>query len=441
MGEIDPILNAAARLVTHTTPLLDKDELAEFVESFVRRRDEFLEAVKDHGSPLYILEEDVLLRQAEKFKSAFSATVPDLKVFYAVKTNNNPAVAKALAQTGYGLDVSSGEELKLALDSGASEMVFSGPAKTMPELKLAVDNADRVTVLMDSFGELERLESVASEWDRTVRAGVRLTTDQNGLWRKFGVTLVDIPRFFKAAETRRHVMLIGLQFHVSWNMNPHNQVNFIRRLGQALKDLPEKYREQIEFLDIGGGYWPSQGEWLHPAGTPEGQLKKALDMSAGSPMVHHRVPSVPIETFSREIGKALEEHVFSSVNCTTFAEPGRWVVNDAMHILVTVVDRKADDLVIADAGTNTVGWERYESDYFPVINLTRPGTVEKECMILGSLCTPHDVWGYTYFGEDILPGDVLLIPTQGAYTYSLRQHFIKALPETVVWKSPIAKSD
>jgi len=441
VGEFDPILNAAARLLKHTTPLLDRDELAGFVESFARRREEFLQAAKTHGSPLYILEEDVLLGQAEKFTRAFGAVVPDLKMFYAIKTNNNPAVAKALARAGYGLDVSSGEELKLALESGASEMVFSGPAKTTPELTLAVEHADRVTVLMDSFGELERLETVASELDTTVRAGVRVTTDENGLWRKFGVTLADLPRFFKAAETRRHVKLSGLQFHVSWNMNPDNQVSFIRRLGEALKDLPEKYREQIEFVDIGGGYWPSQGEWLHPVGTPEGQVKKALDISAGSPLVHHRVPSVPIETFASEIGRALKEHVFSSVTCTIFAEPGRWLVNDAMHILVTVVDRKADDLVIADAGTNTVGWERYETDYFPVINLSRPGKVERECMVLGSLCTPHDVWGYSYFGEDILPGDVLLIPTQGAYTYSLRQHFIKALPATVVWNSHTAKSD
>jgi hypothetical protein len=48
-------------------------------------------------------------------------------------------------------------------------------------------------------------------------------------------------------------------------------------------------------------------------------------------------------------------------------------------------------------------------------------------MILGSLCTPHDVWGYGYFGDGIEPGDVLLVPSQGAYTYSLRQLFIKPL--------------
>jgi diaminopimelate decarboxylase len=99
-----------------------------------------------------------------------------------------------------------------------------------------------------------------------------------------------------------------------------------------------------------------------------------------------------------------------------------------MHIVLQVIDRKADDLVITDGGINMVGWERYEADYCPIINLSRPSPDEKECLVAGSLCTPHDVWGYSYFGDDIQAGDILLIPDQGAYTYSLRQQFIKPLP-------------
>jgi diaminopimelate decarboxylase len=102
-----------------------------------------------------------------------------------------------------------------------------------------------------------------------------------------------------------------------------------------------------------------------------------------------------------------------------------------MHILVRVVDKKERDLVITDAGTNAIGWERFEIDYFPVLNLSREGLAENSCDILGSLCTPHDVWGYCYFGSDIDVGDLLMIPCQGAYTYSLGQNFIKPLPRVV----------
>lgn len=51
-----------------------------------------------------------------------------------------------------------------------------------------------------------------------------------------------------------------------------------------------------------------------------------------------------------------------------------------MHILIQVVDCKDKDLVITDTGGNTVGWERYETDYCPVLNLTRPGLSQKNAI-------------------------------------------------------------
>ena len=141
------------------------------------------------------------------------------------------------------------------------------------------------------------------------------------------------------------------------------------------------------------------------------------------------MPATAIEEFADRISAAIHEHLFTVVpDCRICLEPGRWICNDAVHLLITVIDKKAPDLVITDAGTNAVGWERFETDYFPILNLTRPSLHEKPCHILGSLCTPHDVWGYMYFGDDIQPGDILMIPTQGAYTYSLKQNFIKPLP-------------
>jgi diaminopimelate decarboxylase len=255
-----------------------------------------------------------------------------------------------------------------------------------------------------------------------VRAGIRLTTDERGLWRKFGVPLSDLGGVFGAAARCPHVALRGLQFHTSWNLDASAQVAFIARLGEALGRLDARHRADIEFIDVGGGYWPARGEWLHPPGAPMGE----------PPARHDRRPAAPIEAFARAIGEALRRHVFPHVSCAIWAEPGRWLCHDAMHILLTVVDRKGGDIAITDGGTNAVGWERFETDYFPVINLSRPSLAERRCYVLGSLCTPHDVWGYFYHGEGIEPGDVLLVPTQGAYTYSLRQHFIKPLPKLAV---------
>ncbi len=413
-------------------PLLPREELMPFIEHYFNRRKAYLKQLKNHASFLYVLEPDVLLRRAAQFKTAFRRELPDSDFYYAVKSNNHPEVARTLLKSGFGLDVSSGLELQTAIDVNAKEIVFSGPGKMPQELALAVRNSSRVTVLLDSFGELHRLEKAAAVLKTKVRAGVRLTTNSDGLWRKFGIPPDQLAEFWRTARTCPHISLKGIQVHTSWNLTATSQTDTIALLGELLSRMPEILNENLAFIDVGGGYWPRQGEWLHPSAAPQEMLQKTSRHLSDESKIHLRFPAEPIEVFAQKIGQAIKRHIFPLTSCRIYFEPGRWICNDAMHLLMTVVDQKGEDLVITDAGTNAVGWERFETDYFPVLNLTRPALTEKPCYILGSLCTPHDVWGFSYFGRDIRVGDVLMIPTQGAYTYSLRQNFIKPVPEVVI---------
>jgi len=296
---------------------------------------------------------------------------------------------------------------------------------------IAVEYADRVTVLLDSLSELIKLDKIACEAGIKIRAGIRIATDQSGIWRKFGIQLASLPELLSKTPDYQNVNLTGLQFHISWNLNPGSQVKFIERLGSELGRINKEYLEQLIFIDIGGGFWPERGEWLQPAATPRGKISEADAVSDAGKGLHFRRTSEPISLFASEIAAALEKNLPANWHPTICMEPGRWLCDDAMHILLTVADRKAADLVITDGGINAVGWERYETDFYPVINLSQPAMEEHKCLVAGSLCTPHDIWGYSYFGEDIAEGDILLIPCQGAYTYSLKQEFIKPLPKCV----------
>ncbi len=420
-------------ILSRPTPELPGDNLRAFVKTYFDRRDRYLRILEDHRAPVYVLETSTLAAKARQFKTVFEKALDPVGFYYAVKSNNHPLVAKTLLAEHFGLDVSSGRELEMALELGAQDIIFSGPGKTHQELRLAAACSDRVVVLMDSFGELQRLETVAAELGRTVRCGVRLTVNAQGLWRKFGIGIEKLAGFWQAATQCPHVNLTGLQFHSSWNLSPQPQVDFIQILGAALMHMPKEFQQTIRFIDIGGGYWPDQGEWLHPWATPRGRLLEALGAPSETLEPHHCVASMPIEAYAEPLADAIKKHLLTVAPCRICLEPGRWICNDAMHLLLSVVDKKAPDLVITDAGTNAIGWERFESDYFPVLNLSRPALQERRCHILGSLCTPHDVWGYMYFGDGIEPGDRLMIPTQGAYTYSLRQNFIKPIPEVVVF--------
>ncbi len=420
-------------LLRHRTPLIPAETLQAFVAPFFHQRNLYSGVVQRHGSPLYLQELDTLRERARRFKTAFQAELPEVAFYYAVKCNNHPNISRVLLEEGFGLDVSSGRELEMALTLGAEKIIFSGPGKTDMELEQAAANTDRLSVMIDSSGEMHRLAAIANTLNRSIRCGVRICHNPAGLWRKFGIPLQDLPAFWEEASRYERINLAGLQFHTSWNLTPHAQTTFISELGKIVGSLSLDVRSQIQFVDIGGGYWPEQGEWLQPAATPEGALRKALGESPGPALHHHLLAAAPIEVFAGKIGAALSEHLFSLMPapCNIVLEPGRWICNDAVHLLMTVVDKKDDGIVITDAGTNAVGWERFESDYFPVLNLTRPGPTENSCLILGSLCTPHDIWGTGYFGNGIEPGDVLMIPTQGAYTYSLRQDFIKPIPHVV----------
>jgi diaminopimelate decarboxylase len=433
MDDMEKMLSRAAEACRPEPRRLDPATLREFVNSFLQKSTGFLDVVREHGTPLYLFDQTALLDRAAEFTAAFTKFVEAIDVYYAVKSNHYPDLVKAVADFGLGLDVSSGGELALALETGCDRIVFSGPGKTAGELKLAAVYGSRVTVLLDSFGELARLDRVAAEAKATVRAGVRLTTQETGLWRKFGVPLNRLEEMLRAPTP--NVQISGLQFHTSWNLDPSAQVAFIARLGDALAALPLELQQSIEFIDIGGGFWPDRGEWLTQGGTPKGRLAALADPVFRPSTEHFVRPAADIETFAREIGRAVTKSLRPHFTGKICVEPGRWLSDEAMHLLLRVIDKKAPDLVITDGGTNIIGWERFETEYSPVINLTRPGLEEHECLVLGSLCTPHDVWGQAFFGEDIQEGDVLLTPCQGAYTYSLRQQFIK--PWAMVAPCPI----
>jgi len=409
--------------------ILDPGELSSFVESFLNRRELFLKAVEDFGAPLFFIEDDILRNRAQAFRKAFSRFLPDIRIYYALKSNNHPEVARILVESGLGLDVSSGRELEIALETNCSEIIFSGPGKTPGELSRAGAYRDRVTLLIDSFGELERLGQLTGGYPEPIRCGVRLTVPGEGrLWTKFGIPPERLEEFIDAARLQPGIQFQGIQFHTSWNLDPSAQVSFLSLLAAVLKKLPTDKAAHINFIDIGGGFWPEEGEWLLPDNFPE----KGMSKDIREPMIHYRRPARAIEEFAAEIEKIFREKIFPFQKVQVRMEPGRWICHPALQILLRVIDLKSPDLAITDAGTNAVGWERYEREYFPVINLSRPSGKDHRCLIVGSLCTPHDIWGFSYHGNGIWEGDILLIPNQGAYTYSLRQDFIKPLPPAVI---------
>jgi diaminopimelate decarboxylase len=423
-----------SKLLSNRASVLAPDLIRNYIQSLLKERDILLESASRFATPQYFFDEPALAQSLSRFHEVFYKHLERFRVFYAVKSNSFPGLCKYVSDAGHGLDVSSGLELTMALSLGCRSILFSGPAKTEQELSLAIQNRDKVTLLMDSASEMERVARLVQESDLgavPLKVGFRLSGQHHGIWGKFGIPPERFPDLFARALTVRGLDPQGIQFHTSWNMGPQAQVKMIERVGACVKALPESAQPRLKFLDIGGGYWPERGEWLNPQNTLSGKLLQSLDPDFQFRPRHYYHPAKPLEYFAREISAVLRSQGKPISDLEIFMEPGRWLSSPAMRVLVKVIDKKEATVVIADGGINLLGWERPLFEFIPLLNLTRPSLREFPVRVFGNLCTPMDIWGTTLFGEGVENGDILLVPDQGSYTYSLRQSFIKPIARVV----------
>ncbi len=432
------------------------------VSQILGRRDEILRLASRVPTPLYAYDPASFRAALSEFSGAFGRHVPRHQAFFAVKSNHHPYLAADAVQAGFGLDVSSSRELELALAAGAERIVFSGPAKSAADLELALAHRDRVIVNIDSFRELELLGQITEQragrreaTDETristdegkgnvlsassaalpprIRAGVRIQTAEHGAWSKFGIPLAELPRFWRAAAQHPGISLEGIQSHLSWT---HDAAPYCRVIDEVARLLQKQFtpgeRAQLKFYDFGGGYRPHRIEGRYPTELPLGELIRVSDEASGETSrfaaPYYDQDSVPVEDYARQIGAALAVHLTPLLNCDFYSEPGRVLAARAMHLVMRVADKKHDGLAIVDGGIHMIGWERYLHVYAPVVNLTRPAMREIPVQICGSLCDPEDILGRYCFAESIEEGDVLVMPFQGAYTYSTAHNFIREIP-------------
>ena len=174
-------------------------------------------------------------------------------------------------------------------------------------------------------------------------------------------------------------------------------------------------RKNIQYIDFGGGFEPyrSEGVFL------KNQSKRQK---------YHILTPPTIEEYAQAIGDAIKKYLDPIVDATYLSEPGRYICNGAMHIVLSVANVKDKENCILNGGVNMVGWQRFENEYFPLINLTHPSKTEQPYRMWGNLCTTWDIWGYYCYAKKLLEKDVIIVPYQGALTYSLAQSFINDIP-------------
>src|SRR5260221_537632 len=132
---------------------------------------DLIDLAAEHGTPLYVYDEDTVRQRAAEVVSAMGGAG---EVLYSAKAFASPAFLRVVAEEGLGLDVVSAGEVELALRSGfpSDRIYFLGNNKSAEELHLAVKTG--CTIVIDGSYEFELLSRVVPEGSR-VRAELRIS--------------------------------------------------------------------------------------------------------------------------------------------------------------------------------------------------------------------------------------------------------------------------
>ncbi|MFE9578489.1 alanine racemase [Nocardia sp. NPDC006044] len=164
------------------------------------------------GGPFHVLYPPWVGRNIHGFRAVFEQSGIDGVIYYGKKANKSPAVARACAENGAGVDVSSTGELTAALAQGirGDELMVTGPAKSDELLWLAARHGALIAV--DDLGELERLAALGNS-ATPVRILLRVLPAASA--SRFGMTEHELEQALAALDGRGSIRLEGFSFHLS----------------------------------------------------------------------------------------------------------------------------------------------------------------------------------------------------------------------------------
>lgn len=226
-----------------------------------------VELARQFGTPLFVMDEAAIRDHCRRYRSAFEARYPDVKIAYASKAFLTTAMAKIIEDEGLWMDVASGGELYTARVAAfpAERLVFHGNNKSLNELREALDyGVGRIVV--DNLEELENLNRLASEagtpadillrctpgidphTHRRIRTGQEDT--KFGLGVKSGAALEAIRRALDLPGIRFR----GIHCHIgSQLLNADTHLEAIEVMTGFLRTVRDATGVTVEEMNVGGG--------------------------------------------------------------------------------------------------------------------------------------------------------------------------------------------
>jgi len=361
---------------------------------------------KQVGTPCYVYSRAMIEEQWRAFDVAFGEHAH--LVCYAVKANSNLAVLDILARLGSGFDIVSGGELERVLAAGGdpNKIVFSGVGKTAEEMRRALQVGIHC-FNVESKGELERLNQIASELGARAPVSLRVNPDVDarthpyiatGLKEsKFGIAIDQARALYMEARQMPHIEIAGIDCHIG------SQLTELAPFADALTRV------------------------LHLVGelSMNGIVLQHLDLGGGLGIRYHdETPPTRMEYVSA-IMRRLEKSRAAYRQLRILIEPGRAIVGNTGLLLTRVEYLKltqAKNFAIVDAAMNDLMRPALYHAWQEIAPLQQTQAPSQVYDVVGPVCESGDFLGRERT-LSVAPGDYLAIHSAGAYGASMSSNY------------------
>ncbi|HEY0198684.1 MAG TPA: bifunctional aspartate kinase/diaminopimelate decarboxylase [Rhodanobacter sp.] len=339
----------------------------------------------EQRSPRYVYHLPTVRERARALKAA----LPVDRFLYAIKANSHPAILRALAEEGFGLEcVSPGELARVAETVPEStQRLFTPNFAPQSDYRDALEAGVLLTI--DALHPMERWVETFGGHDISLRIdlgrglGHHDKVRTGGATSKFGLPLEQLDAFLHLA-TARGARVVGLHAHLgSGVLEPGHWAEVYAQLASVAERIPT-----VEFLNIGGGL-----------GVPSHPGERPLDLQA--------------------VGAALAEVKRLYPRYQLWMEPGRYLVAEAGVLLAKVTQLKGKGswrYLGVDAGMHNLIRPALYDAWHEIVNLSRLDEAATAMyQVVGPICESGDVLGSDRRLPESHEGDVVLIATTGAY--------------------------
>lgn len=383
--------------------------------------------VKDYGTPLYVMDEQLLIDKCRGYINSFKVKEENNRVAFAGKAFLTMEMCKLINKEGLYLDVVSGGELYTAYKAGfpMDKIYFHGNNKTLDEIELGIKfGVGRFIV--DNIWEMTKINEIAEINNKKQDIYLRLTPGIEAhthdyiktgqIDSKFGFAPVGniIMDAVKKALSLDNINLVGLHCHIGsqiFETEPFKDAAEV--MLKFINNIKQETGHYISELDLGGGFGIYYSEGDKPKKI-ENYCKVILER---------------VDEVCNDLG--IKKPILT-------IEPGRSIVANAGTTLYTIGSIKeipgVRKYISVDGGmTDNIRPALYGARYEAIVANKALNPIDDKVTIAGKCCESGDILIQDIEIQKAESGDILAINSTGAYGFSMASGYNKISRPAVVF--------